>query len=94
MGNTIKIAEVTASQILQPNNPLYTSQYTHGHSYGDEIPEQCPMHRKSSTDLICLSEQCPILNDDGHGINPLNRVCIIILYLIGRHIASPEYVSK
>lgn len=76
MGNTITVAEITACQILHPNSPLCTPKYTHLHSYGDEISERCPMHKKCCDDLTNLAEQCPISKGDAYGINPLNMVCI------------------
>lgn len=73
MGNTITIAEVTACQILHPNDSTCIPKHPM-RNYGDEIPEECPMHKKRSTELVCPAEQCPIPREDRRGINPLNMM--------------------
>ncbi|XP_018568097.1 cytochrome c-type heme lyase [Anoplophora glabripennis] len=73
MGNTITVAEVTACQILHPNDPICIPKHS-VHNYEKRIPEECPMHKKRRTELVCPAEQCPISKGDRRGINPLNMM--------------------
>lgn len=77
MGNTVSAAEIAAAQIVHPNDPIdELSPYKHHHhsfdrkNYSDEIPEECPMHKKKQP----AASECPVQHDS-KDINPLNMVC-------------------
>lgn len=69
MGNTVSAAEIAATQIIHPNAPLKApveNQFIDPARLSKEIPPECPMHQK-------YTSECPIQHEKGE-INPLNMV--------------------
>lgn len=69
MGNTVSAADLAAAQILYPNTPIHKFRHSQFQDFGDEIPEECPMHRKHKI----TESGCPV-NHGQDDINPLNMV--------------------
>ncbi|KAJ8984801.1 hypothetical protein NQ317_003716 [Molorchus minor] len=66
MGNTVSAAEIAASQIIHPNDPIKHKPYNHSKASTGNYPAECPMHRKAES-------ECPIQQGKGD-INPLNMM--------------------
>lgn len=70
MGNTVSAADLAAAQIIHPNEPIKFPYHPETEVFrGKEIPEECPMHKKSKP----VSSECPV-NHGQEEVNPLNLV--------------------
>lgn len=82
MGNAVSAAELAASQIINPNEPVPNyKEFDQKYYSSKDIPPECPLHRKpAAPSPPPPPSECPIHAGGGNSttgrdeINPFNMV--------------------